>query len=158
MRINIKNRAVFYALSIFLICLAVSFTALGTLGKFVCSFTGTDSAEAAKFDIEIIAPEEFAFISDDNPYQYSFSEQDETKELDFKIINKKDVPVICTPYIDNHEGYEVYAAGSPCGSFIVEAGKTVDFKIIIMTAQLNENAQSAALVLDIQQFQGGELH
>ena len=152
MRISLKRQAVIYAVGIFFLCLAVSITAINTFSKYVHSNTVTDSAVVAKFDITIIAPGEFDSVSGNNPYQHLFYDGDETISFNFKIINNKEVDVICAPYISNNIGYKVSVSGKSCESFIVKAGDTVSFKMTIMPTGLSEEATLATLIVDIEQI------
>ena len=147
-----NKRSILSAMLILLISLTSLSTTANTWGKYTHTTTKTDSAAVAEFDIEIIAPVEFDAVSEETPYQHSFSEKGQTKSFDFRITNNKSVTVICTPTIDSNLQYNIITSGAVCESFVVEIGETVDFQVVLLSTGLKAVAITANLTLDIQQI------
>jgi len=152
MKFNRKKRSLFYVIPFLVLFCVVSFTTSKAFARYLYSFTGTDSAMVAKFDFEIIPPAEFVSVSSDDPYIYSFSGSEETKSLSFKIINHKEIDVICTPSIDSNVQYEIFVLDTACENFIVRAGEEVEFQVVVLAEGLSEEAIVATLLLDIEQL------
>ena len=130
-------------------------TIQGTLGKFVRSFTTSDSAAAAKFDVAVTAPEEFWLEQGEYTYEYYFLSKTDVRGLNFQIHNNGEVDVLCTPHINNGIIYRFYVAGEESTEFIVKAKETVDFWLVIAPAGLDTAVKNTALFVDIRQAEGG---
>ena len=115
----------------------------------------SDAGTVARFDIDIIVPEELGYASAENPYQYVFGLNDETMLLAFTVVNNSEVVVVCEPEMSNGVKYSVWVGEIACKSFLVDIGESVDFQVVVTPNGLNGNAIDTTLILDVQQA-GGE--
>ena len=137
-----------YIPALLLLLAAVACTAPGTFGKFLHAVTGSDSAFAAKFDIEVTAPG--ALNSSD--YQHYFPMPGDEVSFVFSVRNNSEVAVICRPYINSGIVYRVLVGGEPQSEFAVGIGETVDFQVVITSGGLSVNITEASLLVDVQQL------
>ena len=135
-----------------ILILLVSLTIVNTVAKYIVSSSNNDSAEVAEFNIEIIAPQELATVSEENPLEYLFKKKEQTLSFDFKIINNEEVSVICVPYFDSDVQFDVIVDETICDDFIVEIGETVDFTIVVLPDGLELEALATSLVIEVEQL------
>ena len=126
----------------------------GTFGLFSRSFFFSDSAQAAKYDVVITAPEEFWSEQDESVFEYYFLSEVDIQALVFQITNNGDIDIICRPNINADIKYRIYVAEEECTEFIVETKETVSFWLIIAPNGLDTNISNSELFIDIQQLEG----
>ena len=127
----------------------------GTLGRFSQAFLVSDSALAAKFDIDITLPDAFIREQDGDLYEYYFVSAADIQTLAFRITNRGEAAVLCSPQINNGVMYRVYVAAAEQPEFVVKAGESVEFSVLIGPAGLDTNIRDAALFIDVRQLEGG---
>jgi len=147
------KRKVLYILSAIVLAAVVVCTFPITLGRFMQSFSINDSAVIAKFDVVIIAPEEFDDSSEKEHYQHSFFDREEKKNFDFIVSNNGEVDVNCAPYIIGVP-YSIFIAGEPQSEFIIKAGESVEFQLVIVAFNLTAGITEAELIVDVEQYMG----
>jgi len=125
-----------------------------TLGGFAQVLSTKDSALAASFNIELTASKELENPGTDY-YWYYFPTGQELKALNFEVTNKGEIAVMCAPHINNGIEYRVYIDNTVKPEFVVEAGEAVSFWIVIAADGLDLSPIDAALVIDLQQAEGG---
>ena len=119
----------------------------GTFGKFSHSFTATDSALAAKFDVIITPPEEF----NAEGFKHHFLSDSEVKGLHFRVYNNGETDVLCAPYITNGVKYRVFILGIEQTEFILKTKETINFQLLIAPDGLDGKLKDAELFIDIKQ-------
>jgi hypothetical protein len=124
-----------------------------TLGRFMQSFHLSDSALVAKFDVVITMPEEFDNSSDKNHYQHSFFDREEMTVFDFTASNNGEVDVNCAPYIIGVP-YSVFISGQSQSEFVVKAGESVDFQLVIAAFNLTTGITKTEFIVDVKQYIG----
>ena len=154
MRITPSRRKTVY-LFVLLLLLTLAFYALpGTLGSYIHTFYRSDSANTAKFNVVITAPDELSELGTDNSYHYYFPADDTTKTLDFTAGNFGETTVICTPHINNGISYRIFVSGELQNDFVIPIGESVDFQLVILAAQLDAEIKEASFFIDIEQLGG----
>ena len=151
----ITNQISLCALILFFAFAVVLYTVPGAFGKFAQVFSVGDSAFAAKFDIELTAPDGFDSISQGEHYQHYFVQAGDEASFSFRIRNNSEVLVLCTPYIDSDIAYYVVVENEAQSEFVIGMGETVDFEIIVMSDGLSADITVASLFVDVQQIEGG---
>ena len=150
---TINNRyPISLSILISILLLLTTFTITSTLAKHMHTTIMTDSAEVAKFGIEIGEPIELQYISENNPFEHSFSDKGQTLALNFKVTNNKEVTVLCTPYIDSDVQFYISIEDGIYEDFIIEIGETIYFQVIILSNGLSAEATTANLALEIEQL------
>ena len=156
-KIKLKPQGL-WILSAFLILVLLGLslgTIQGTLGKFSRSFTTSDSAAAAKFDVAVTAPEEFWLEQDENYLKLHFLSNTDTKAFYFQVSNDGEADVVCTPHINNDVEYHILVSEAECTEFIVNAKDTVGFWLIVGSGGLDGNIKEAKFSVDTRQLEGG---
>ena len=125
-----------------------------TLGRFSRSFFLADSAAAAKFDVEVLAPEEFWFAQNEAMFEYYFLSPADEQELIFRIINRGEIDVRCRPQMSGGIVYRMFVGGEAGTDFIVGAKTAMDFRIVIIADGLDTSIRSVELFIDIEQTEG----
>ena len=149
-----KRRAVYIlAVTILVVTVAVVCTLPTTFGRFVRSFSVNDSAVVAKFDVVITVPEEFDGGFEQNDYQHSFFEREGQMVFDFTVTNNGEVDVNCNPYIIGVL-YSILVSGEPRNEFIVKAGESVEFQLVIVAFNLTKGTTEADFIIDVEQYIG----
>ena len=143
-----------YILILLLLLIAIMHTFSNSLGRFSHSVNVNDSAFAAKFNIDIITPDELSSVSSDNHYQYYFPMQGDVISFAFKISNNSEVAVICHPHINNGIRYHVILDGVYQNEFVLNSGEAINFQLIVLSDGLNTNITQSSLLLDITQLEG----
>ena len=147
------KQKVLYILSAIILVAVVACTFTITLGRFTRSFSADDSAVVAKFDVVITVPEEFDGGSEQNDYQHSFFEREGQMIFDFTVTNIGEVDVNCNPYIIGVL-YSILVSGEPRSEFIVKAGESVEFQLVIVAFNLMKGTTEADFIIDVEQYIG----
>lgn len=147
-----KKLSTFCLLVLPLFLVIVFLTISGSLAKQMTSTSISDFARVAEFDIEIIPPEELAYLSENDSLRHTFTGKEERISFDFKVINHDEADVICTPYFEGNVTFYVYVEGVDRENFIVEIGEAVDFTIEIIPDGLKSEVLAANLVVNVKQF------
>ena len=150
--IRSEKRNTLFMMLITVLILACLFTVSFTFAKYLYTTFNTDSAEVAKFDVDIIAPSELGHISSESPFAHSFSDKDQSITFDFVVTNNKEVTVICTPHFDNEVQYYILIDEIEYESFVVEIGETIYFKVVVLADGLGIEETFTNFVLEISQL------
>ena len=128
----------------------------GTHAQMRQARTGSDRAAAARFDVEIIAPEDFAVESDKSTMEYRFLSDADERRLFFRLHNHSEVDILCTPGMTNAEGilWQLYVAEEACTSFVAAAGEAVDFLLVITPDGIGTAWEEMVLTVDSRQWKG----
>jgi len=145
-----RARAVLAFSIVLLLVLSFTLTQV-TFARFTKSFTLTDSASVAKFDVSVTMPDEFASV---DFFEYIFLSDIAGKKLNFSVSNNGEIDIVCTPHISDGVTYRVLIAEIESPEFTVDAKESVDFTILILPDGLDTNITNAELFLDIHQSEG----
>ena len=125
-----------------------------TLGAFVHSFILNDSANTTKFDVTVIAPEEFNSEQDTNHLDYHFLSDTDIRGFVFQVQNNGETDVVCTPYIDGAVLYRIYVEGVEQTEFIVRKKETESFYLVIAPTGLDTDVIEANFYVEVRQTEG----
>ena len=150
----IKNNTIpIFLLIIIVLLLSIVLTIAFTFAKQIYTTIMSDSAEVAKFDIEISAPYEFDNISAENPFELSFSDIEDWTAFDFVVTNNKQVPVVCTPsFSDPNISFHLFIAAKEYEELYINVGETVKFQVIVVPGGLTIEETFATLILEVEQI------
>ena len=126
-----------------------------TLARFNHAFHPSDIASAAKFNVLITAPPDFANTQGESLMEHFFITTTESKGLTFQAYNSGEVDVICTPRITADIQYHVFFNETSTTEFTIKAKETVSFHVFILPNGLSEKVTEADLLIDIRQLQEG---
>ena len=141
-----------------LFMLALLLFAFGTIpeswGNFRHRVILRDVARMAKFDVTIVAPDAFERPVGGFDFEHVFLYEAESKTLYFQIRNQGETDILCTPHMDGGIEYMVMLLEGETSQFLVKAGESVDFAVVIFGKGLNTDGTDATLSIDIQQAGG----
>ena len=123
----------------------------GTLGRFSQAFLITDSAMAAKFDVDITAPDGIAEGMDGDYFECRFLSDTDIKGFNFSVRNNGEADVLCVPHMGGGVNFRVFVAGIEQPEFIVKTKERVDFWLIISSEGIDTEIKDAGLFIDIMQ-------
>ena len=153
-KISTEKKKLLSAFLIFVILILSLGITRQTFGMFSRSFVMMDSASAAKFDVKIMAPEEFWPGQDKSDFEYRFLSNMDIQRFAFQVTNNGEAEILCRPYINSDITYRIYVEEDARAEFIVAANETVSFWLVIAPDGLDTNVRNAELFVDIRQMEG----
>ena len=142
--------AAFLIVFVLILLLGITRQTFGTLSR---AFIVSDSAEAAKFDVIITAPEEFWPEHGESDFEYHFLSDTDIQGLVFQITNNGETEILCKPYINSDITYRIYVDGEAVAEFCAAANETISFWLIIAPDGLDTVVRNVELFVDIQQVE-----